>query len=205
MFLCAERLNAAADEHAQTRHHHGGSSGIGLAIAHRLAAQVASLSIIARTPEKLDAARDQLTAKGRLPDQRVLTFAADVADQAQADQAMQAAIAQLGPPDWLVTCAGIVRPGESLEIPIEVFERTMAVNYFGTLYCIRAALPAMEQQRCGQIVCVSSGAGLVGLYGYTAYSPSKFALRGLAEALRGELKPNGIAACVSAQNVAAQR
>jgi 3-dehydrosphinganine reductase len=170
----------------------GGSSGIGLAIAHRLAAQGTSLSLIARTPEKLEAARAQLEAKRRLPDQQVFTVAADVADRAQADQAVERAIAQLGPPDWLVTCAGIARPGEFLEIPVEVFERTMAVNYFGTLYCIRAALPAMEQQRHGQIVCVSSGAGLIGLYGYTAYSPSKFALRGLAESLRGELKPKGI-------------
>jgi 3-dehydrosphinganine reductase len=68
----------------------------------------------------------------------------------------------------------------------------MAINYFGTLYCIKAALPGMEQQRRGQIAMVSSGAGLIGIYGYTPYSPSKFALRGLAEALRGELKPWGI-------------
>ncbi|HIK42283.1 SDR family NAD(P)-dependent oxidoreductase, partial [Thermoleptolyngbya sp. M55_K2018_002] len=79
----------------------GGSSGIGLAIAHRLAAQGTSLSLIARTPEKLEAARAQLEAKRRLPDQQVFTVAADVADRAQADQAVQRAIAQLGPPDWL--------------------------------------------------------------------------------------------------------
>ncbi|GAB4131483.1 MAG: SDR family oxidoreductase [Cyanobacteria bacterium J069] len=170
----------------------GGSSGIGLAIARRLAAQGTSLSLIARTPEKLAAAQLQIESKRQSPSQQVLTFAADVADREQAEPAVQEAIAQLGPPDLLVTCAGIARPGEFLEIPTEVFERTMAVNYFGTLYCIRAALPAMEQRRRGQIVCVSSGAGLVGLYGYTAYSPSKFALRGLAEALRGELKPKGI-------------
>ena len=54
------------------------------------------------------------------------------------------------------------------------------------------ALPAMVQQGRGAIVLISSGAGLIGVYGYTPYSPSKFALRGLAESLRGELKVSGI-------------
>jgi 3-dehydrosphinganine reductase len=170
----------------------GGSSGIGLAIAQKLAAQGAQVSIIARTPEKLDAARQQIETQRRSPSQQVLTLAADVAERAQAEHAIAVAIEQLGTPDLLVNCAGIARPGYFQEIPIEVFERTMAVNYLGSLYCIRAALPAMEQQQRGHLVCVSSGAGLVGLYGYTAYCPSKFALRGLAEALRGELKPKGI-------------
>ena len=68
----------------------------------------------------------------------------------------------------------------------------MAVNYFGSLYAIRSALAAMERSRTGNIVLISSGAGLIGIYGYSAYCPSKFALRGLAESLRGELKPKGI-------------
>jgi len=72
----------------------------------------------------------------------------------------------------------------------------MAVNYFGTLYAIKAVAPAMVARRSGQIVLISSGAGLVGLFGYTAYAPSKFALRGLAESLRGELKPAGVAVTI---------
>ena len=68
----------------------------------------------------------------------------------------------------------------------------MAVNYFGSLYAIRSALAAMERSGTGNIVLISSGAGLIGIYGYSAYCPSKFALRGLAESLRGELKPKGI-------------
>ena len=73
---------------------------------------------------------------------------------------------------------------------MEIFERTMAVNYFGSLYCIKAALPAMEKRGQGHLVIISSGAGLMGIYGYSPYSPTKFALRGLAESLRGELKPS---------------
>ena len=83
-------------------------------------------------------------------------------------------------------------PGYFAEIPLEIFERTMAINYFGSLYSVRAVLSAMEAQQRGHIVLISSGAGLIGLYGYTAYSASKFALRGLAESLRGELQPKGI-------------
>ena len=83
-----------------------------------------------------------------------------------------------------------------MELPLEVFERTMAVNFFGTLYTIRATLPAMVKRGRGHLVLISSGAGLLGLFGYSAYSPSKFALRGLAESLRGELRPMGIAVSI---------
>ncbi|MBW4514701.1 MAG: SDR family oxidoreductase [Timaviella obliquedivisa GSE-PSE-MK23-08B] len=168
----------------------GGSSGIGKATAQLLASQGANISIIARNLAKLEAAKTEIVSA--FPHSNVLTFTADVSDRAQAEQAITAAIAQQGAPDILVTSAGIAHPGYFQELPIEIFERTMAINYFGTLYCIKAALPAMEQRRQGSVVLISSGAGLIGLYGYTPYSPSKFALRGLAESLRGELKVLGI-------------
>lgn len=110
----------------------------------------------------------------------------------QAEQAINTAINQIGAPDLLIISSGIAHPGYFQELPIEVFERTMAINYFGSLYTIRAALPVMEQRQQGHIVLISSGAGLIGIYGYTPYSPSKFALRGLAESLRGELKFSGV-------------
>jgi 3-dehydrosphinganine reductase len=68
----------------------------------------------------------------------------------------------------------------------------MAVNYFGTLYALKAVVPAMRQRGRGAVVLVSSGAGLHGFFGYTAYGPSKFALRGLAESLRAELNGTGV-------------
>ena len=170
----------------------GGSSGIGRAIAFQLARDGANISIIARGQERLDQTKVDIEQAGQTSGQRVLALSADVSDRPQAEQAIGEAIAQLGPPQLLITCAGIAYPDYFQDIPIEIFEQTMAINYFGTLYCIRAALPAMEEQRTGQIAMISSGAGLVGMYGYSAYCPSKFALRGLAEALRGELKPLGI-------------
>lgn len=173
----------------------GGSSGIGKAIALRLAHQGANVSIIARNAERLSVAQKEIEAASVAPGQSALALSADVSNHPQAERAVQEAIAQLGPPRWLITCAGIARPGYFQQMPLEVFEQTMATNYFGTLYCIRAALPAMTNQ--SHIAMVSSGAGLVGLYGYSAYCPSKFALRGLAEALRPELKPMGISVAIA--------
>ncbi|MEB3359241.1 MAG: SDR family oxidoreductase [Synechococcales bacterium] len=175
----------------------GGSSGIGKAIAHLLAQDGANLSLIARNPDRLNLAQAELSQVKQQDTQQILTFSADVAVQAQVEQAVQGAIAQLGPPDLLITCAGIAHPGYFQDLPLEIFERTMAVNYFGTLYCIRAVLPTMMQRGRGHISMVSSGAGLIGLFGYTAYGPSKFALRGLAESLRAELKPLGIGVSIT--------
>ncbi len=170
----------------------GGSSGIGKATAKLLAQQGANISIIARERTKLDLAKQEIEAVRANSNQQVLALVADVANQPENELAIRTAIEQIGNPDLLITSAGMAYPGYFAEIPLEIFERTMAVNYFGSLYSVRAVLPAMESKQKSHIVLISSGAGLIGLYGYSAYSPSKFALRGLAESLRGELQPKGI-------------
>jgi 3-dehydrosphinganine reductase len=176
----------------------GGSSGIGLAIACQLAQEGGvHLSIIGRDPEKLNTAQGQIRHAFKEPQQDCLGLSADVAQQQEIEQAIATAIEKFGAPDLLITSAGMAHPGYFQELPLAIFEKTMAINYFGTLYAIRAALPAMLSQKRGQIVMISSGAGLVGLFGYTPYSPSKFALRGLAESLRGELKQSGIGVAIA--------
>ncbi|MEM7592868.1 MAG: SDR family oxidoreductase [Cyanobacteria bacterium P01_A01_bin.83] len=167
----------------------GGSSGIGKALAKSLAQQGANLSLIARDRQKLEQTKQEIVLT---PGQQVQIATADVSDRQSITNAIQQAIATLGTPELLITSAGMAHPGYFAQIPLDIFERTMAVNYFGTLYSIRATLPAMLANHRGQIVMISSGAGLIGIYGYSAYCPSKFALRGLAESLRGELKPQGI-------------
>ena len=163
----------------------GGSSGIGLALAHGLACDGWDLTLLARNLERLAAAHDALMAHGV----SVATRSVDVADAAGVEEAAATTIAELGTPALVVACAGIVVPGRLEAQPLDAFHRTMAVNYFGTLHLIRAVLPAMRAHRGGRIVLVASGAALIGLYGYSSYAPSKFAVRGLAEALRSEFVP----------------
>jgi 3-dehydrosphinganine reductase len=68
----------------------------------------------------------------------------------------------------------------------------MELDYFGTLHCVRAVVPSMLEHGSGTIVGVSSAAGLIGVFGYSAYAPAKYAVRGLMDTLRAELRPHGI-------------
>lgn len=180
-------FSSLRDQHALVT---GGSSGIGLALARQLLAAGARISLIARDPAKLQAAQASLQRVH--PGAVIGLFPADVSVQAEVLSALAAADRLHGPVDVLITSAGIARPGYFEEVPVEVFERTMAVNYFGTLYPLKALVPAMRRRGRGAVVLISSGAGLYGFFGYTPYSPSKFALRGLAESLRAELHGTGV-------------
>jgi 3-dehydrosphinganine reductase len=169
----------------------GGSSGIGLALARQVAAAGARVSLVARDPKKLAAAAAEV--RRALPAAaEVVTAPADVAVESEILAALAAAERVHGPIDLLITSAGVARPGYFEEVPVKVFEHTMAVNYFGTLYPLKAIIPAMRARGRGAVVLISSGAGLHGFFGYTPYSPSKFALRGLAEALRAEMAGTGV-------------
>ena len=166
----------------------GGSSGIGLAIAKILANAGWKITLIARDKERLNQAISSLEAA----EDHTLSIATDVTDQSGLKQSIQKSIETFGTPDLLITSAGIAHPGHFHELDADVFEQAMSINYFGTLNAIQAAAPAMRKAGRGNIVMISSGAALVGVYGYSAYSPSKFAVRGLAEVLRGEFKPDGV-------------
>ncbi len=164
----------------------GGSSGIGLAFVRRLAGRGDRVSVLA-----LDDA-DLAALAASPPSMAVHAYAVDVSDRDAVTAAVAAAEEAHGPCDLLVTCAGIVTPGRFWELPDHEFTRHMDVNYFGTVWPVRAVVPGMIQRRSGSIVMISSFAGLLGVYGYGAYTPSKFAVRGLAETLRMELKPHGV-------------
>lgn len=165
-----------------------------MALAHRLAAAGWNLTLLARDTARLEAAKTALEALGK--EGSVNAVSVDVRDEAAVETAVAKAIMELGAPDLVVASAGIVIPGTFAELPSGAFRDTLEVNYSGVVYLVRAALTAMRERRSGHIVLISSGAGLIGLYGYTAYAPTKFAVRGFAEALRGELKPEGIAVSV---------
>ena len=170
----------------------GGSSGIGLALAKKLAATGYNVTILARDVARLETARLEIELAGGGTDQRVLTFSVDVIDALAVQGAVDQAVNAFGAPALVVASAGIVIPHIFEELDISAFQQTMDINYLGSVYLVRAALPSMQQAGQGHLVLVSSGAGLLGVYGLSAYTPSKFAVRGLAEVLRAELRPEGI-------------
>jgi 3-dehydrosphinganine reductase len=168
----------------------GGSSGIGLALAEQCLDRGATVSILARDPARLDAARAGLAVRAGAA--RVSHASADVTDPDALEAALAALVGERGPVDVLVTSAGYAQPGHFLELDAAVFRDQMEVDYFGTLNAVRAVVPSMVERRRGHLVLVASTVAFVGIYGYSAYAPAKHAVRGLAETLRPELKPYGI-------------
>jgi 3-dehydrosphinganine reductase len=166
----------------------GGSSGIGLAFVRRVTGAGAKVSVIALDDRDMANLR-QDPPTGPHP---VHLAPADVAEREQVNAAIASCLERHGPAHVLLTCAGVVHPGYVEQLPDTVLEREMAIDYFGTLWCIRAVLPDMLERGEGTIACISSFAGLMGVFGMAAYCPPKYAVRGLCETLRTELKPRGI-------------
>jgi 3-dehydrosphinganine reductase len=168
----------------------GGTSGIGLASARRLAALGGHVSLLA--VDGVGPALATLRASRRRPGQRLDAVQADVTDAGAVRAAAAALAAGNGACDLLLAAAGGAAPGLVDQLDEAVFRAQMEVNYLGTLNAVLAVLPAMAQGGGGRIVVISSTLGVTGGFGYAAYSPAKFAVRGLAEALRTELRPRGI-------------
>ncbi len=167
----------------------GGSAGIGLAVARDLAAAGARVAVFARNPERLEKARESVAAAGAGP---VAAFAVDACDREAVERAFAEANEAVGPPDVLVQCAGRAKPMAFLDVTDGQFHETLQVNLCSTWNVIRAVVPGMRARGHGTIVATSSMAGLVGVFGYTDYCASKFAIIGLCEALRSELLPDNI-------------
>lgn len=170
----------------------GGSSGIGLATAKLLAKYGASVAIAARGKQRLDEALAEIKAAGAGHNATYLAFPLDVSDRTAVDQVCQQVISQLGGLDILINSAGVAHPGYIQNTPDDVFESMMRINYFGTVYSTRAVLPLFTAQRNGHIANVSSLLGYMGIFGYTAYAASKFAVCGFSDALRQELLPHNV-------------
>ena len=170
----------------------GGSSGIGRAAADLAVSRGAHVTFLARNPERLAEALAEIEASCVRDDQRVLGLQCDVGVWEQVSEAVARAERDIGPVDVLLCCAGYCYPARFLELPIEEFAGQVATNLLGTMYAARAAAPGMVERGHGHIAMVSSMGGLVGVYGYSAYSASKFGVTGFAEVLRNEMKPHGI-------------
>jgi 3-dehydrosphinganine reductase len=168
----------------------GGSSGIGLSAALRLARLGHPVALLARRADRLAAAADEI--RSAVPGARISVHPLDVRDAGAVAAAVADVVAEHGPVAWLVASAGIAEPGLFVEQSLDSHRAQLEVNYLGTLAAVHAVVPSMRLAGGGRVVLVSSGAGLFGIYGYSAYAPSKFAVRGLAEVLRVELADHGI-------------
>lgn len=171
----------------------GGSSGLGREVARRLAEAGTILVLIARGRKLLEDTRAELV--NQVKGARVFTIAVDVTDAQATAEAMEQAAHHH--PDRVIyalfCCAGAAEPGFFIESPPSIFAQQMSLNYSGAVNCVHPVVRLMVDHRIkGRIVLISSTLGLTGMIGYSPYSPSKFALRGLAECLRQELLPYGI-------------
>ena len=172
----------------------GASEGIGRALALALAPQRPLLVVAARSLERLESLARECRELGAT----VLPVATDVTDESQCAALIDETIETFGRIDTLVANAGATMWTrlDALE-NTDVLRRVMDVNYFGAVYCTRAALPHLKKN-AGRIVAVASVAGLTGVPERTGYSASKHAMVGFFDSLRIELAGSGVTVTVVA-------
>lgn len=168
----------------------GGSSGIGLSTAQRVAEAGAVTIIVARGQEELFKARDEMKAKGG----KVFAYTADLADMADCDKLVERILKEHGHVDILINNAGrsIRRSIELSYDRFHDFERTMQLNYFGSLRLIMGFMPTMTHRRKGHIINISSIGVLANSPRFSAYVASKAALDAFSRCAQGELSGKGI-------------
>jgi len=182
----------------------GASDGIGAELARQIARRgrgEAALVLAARSRDKLADVAAQCEALGAA----AIAVPTDVSREADCRALVDTAVQQFGGLDCLVNNAGVSAHALFEDVSaddLHWYQDLMAINLWGSVWCTHAALPHLKAVR-GQIVAVSSLAGLVGVPGRTAYSATKFAMGGFFEALRTELKPAGVAVTLAYPGVVA--
>ena len=165
----------------------GGSSGIGLAVAKEFGKNGANLFLIARNSERLKSAKNDISTS--IPQVgKIELFPIDVSVQKEVEQAVQTIIEKHGGVDILINNAGISFCGRVEDQSSEQHEKLLKINYLGTLYSLKAVYPHLKTKPGSHIGFVSSVAGYLGVFGFSAYAASKFAMTGLAESIRNEAK-----------------
>jgi short-subunit dehydrogenase len=171
----------------------GGSTGLGLALAHRFGNAGLRLVLAARDSDELAAAREELLLRSSVANEDdILLVACDVSDKEQASGLITAAINGFGGVDILINNAGVMEVGPAQNQPIEAFESAMAIDFFGAVYTTYAALPYLLKKGRGAVVNISSIGGKVAVPHLLPYVAAKFALAGFSEGLHAELRNQGI-------------
>ncbi|MDN6522123.1 MAG: glucose 1-dehydrogenase, partial [Bifidobacterium crudilactis] len=171
-------LNTASEYSGKTAFITGGGSGIGLATARAFAQQGANVAIAGKSKAKLDKAAEELASTGAT----ILPVVVDVAKSAEVQQAVQTVVHQFGRLDYAFNNAGIEQsPAPAADIANDDWDRLIQINLSGIFYCMKYEIEALLQTGGGAIVNTSSGAGVVGIPGQSAYGASKWGLIGLSK------------------------
>ncbi|MEN2400672.1 3-ketoacyl-ACP reductase [Flavobacterium sp. MC2016-06] len=166
----------------------GAGKGIGKAIAIALAKEGVNVILVSRTQADVDQLAAETTALGV----KSLALSADVSDINSINTAVEKAFTAFKNIDILINSAGIASFGKFLELEPEAWERIIQVNLMGTYYTTRAVIPNMIERQTGDIINISSTAGLNGNALTSAYSASKFAVLGLTDSLMQEMRKHNI-------------
>ena len=176
----------------------GASSGIGEATAQALALEGATVSLVARRRDRLEALANKIGEAGG----KALVLEADVSDEKQAGEAVDKTVAELGRLDTLVNNAGVMLLGPAVRAPLEEWQRMVQVNLLGLLYCSHAALPHLlkaaesDPRQVADMVNISSIAGRVARAGSGVYNATKHGVVAFTEALRQEVTTSHLRASV---------
>ena len=165
----------------------GAASGIGLAACRRFAKAGAVCALLDCDMPGLNQCQAEFQAAGY----PVMIHFCDVSRKIDCDNAIEAVISRYGGIDLLFNNAGITQRSRFVDTRAEVYEKVMAVNFFGSLYCARAAIHSLIARR-GMIIVNESIAGVTPLVGRTGYSASKHALHGLFTSIRAEVRHKGV-------------
>lgn len=166
----------------------GAGKGIGKAIAIALAKEGVNVILISRTQADVDQLSTEISGFGV----KTLALSADVSDITSINTAVEKALAEFTNIDILINNAGIAAFGKFLELEPTAWEKIIQVNLMGTYYTTRAVLPNMIERQTGDIINISSTAGLNGNALTSAYSASKFAVMGLTDSLMQEMRKHNI-------------
>ncbi len=165
----------------------GASSGIGRALVDAFAEEGALIAAAARSEDKLSKLKEEISKTGN----RIIAVPTDVSKETDCKNLIDKTVAEYGRIDILINNAGISMRALFEEVELEVIKKLMDVNFWGTVYCTKFALPYLLQAK-GSLVGVSSIAGYKGLPGRTGYSASKFAMQGFLEVVRTENLKKGL-------------
>ena len=169
----------------------GASSGIGKALALECAARGAKLALAARRIDRLQELEKELSGT------EIISVKADVSKEEDCKNLIERTVQHYGRIDVLINNAGISMRALFADLDLNVMKQLMDVNFWGTVFCTKFAMPHLLKTR-GTVVGVISIAGYIGLPGRTGYSASKYAIRGFLDALRTENLKTGLHVLVAA-------